>query len=82
MAVGTKYQSIEEVPVAADDHKSSDAIYDQIDVNIGSDQLRDCRVTIDYKRKKVLIERTVDIRNADFHSNRSSNPLILWGMVW
>ena len=48
------------------ENKYSNPVYDPVKAIIGSDQLRDCRITIDYKRKKVLIERTVDIRNEDF----------------
>ena len=48
------------------ENKYSNPAYDPVKAIIGSDQLRDCRITIDYKRKKVLIERTADIRNEDF----------------
>ena len=44
----------------------SNMVYKPVNAIIGYDQLRDCRVTIDYKRKKVLIERTADMRDKDF----------------
>ena len=55
-------------------NKYSNPVCDPVKAIIGSDQLRDCRITIDYKLKKVLIERTADLRDSQYMMKDKSRP--------